>query len=47
MSVEDIRGAQSKRYIREINRSPYHPTDYSDVIGGKKELYNESLARKG
>lgn len=45
MNVEDIRGAQSKRYIREIMRSPYHPADYSDVISSKKELYNESKAR--
>ena len=44
MSVEDIRGAQSRRYIREISRSPYHPADYSDVIGAKRELFNESKA---
>lgn len=46
MSVEDILGAQSRRYIREIKRSPYHPADYSDVINTKKDLYNESKARK-
>ena len=46
MSVEDIRGAQSRRYIREISRSSYHPADYSDVIGAKKELFNESKAWK-
>jgi hypothetical protein len=46
MKVEDIRGAQSRRYIREVNRSPYHPADYSDVNSGKKELFNESKARK-
>ena len=48
MSVEDIKGAQSRRYIREISRSPYHPADYSDVsaVNKKKDLYNESKARK-
>lgn len=42
LNVDDIRGAQSKRSIRELNRSPYHPADYSDVMGGKREhLFNE------
>jgi hypothetical protein len=46
MNVDDIRGAQSRRSIRAINRPLGQPADYSDVVRGKRETYNDPQPHK-